>query len=144
MQVRGMPEHFWVVTRATETSELADICFASTFDQLLLQGRGGLHEYDIIGIFADEAEAKEKARTLIGANVVRPEDVLAVEVLVRMMVVPTIRRELTAKILAQAAVDAVENAVRHAEEEGYEHELVGEVSLGAGTVDLHNHCIVFG
>jgi hypothetical protein len=68
MKVCGMPETFWVVTRPSEVSELVDILFPCTFERLLLQGRGGLTEDEIVGIYADETEAKEAATELLGKH----------------------------------------------------------------------------
>ena len=47
MKTYGMPEKFWVVTKPSPVSELADVCFPCTFERLLLQGQGGLDEDDI-------------------------------------------------------------------------------------------------
>lgn len=143
MQIHGLSETFWVITKPTEVSALDDICFACTFERLLLQGRGGLHEDDIIGVFADEADAKETAKTLLGENVIRPQDALALEVLVHMMVFPG-ETEKTFKMLSEAVVEAIENAVRHAEEVGFQHKLVGQITMGAGPVELKNECGLFG
>ena len=109
----------------------------------MLQTRGGLQEADIIGIFADETEAKEAAKGLLGMNIVRPEDSLAVQVLVNVMVAPT-REGMTFKELSAAVVEAVTNAVRHAEQDGFQHGLVGQVSMGAGPVELNNEFALFG
>ena len=143
MKLQGLPETFWVVTKPTEVSALDDICLACTFERLLLQGRGGLHEDDIAAIFADETEAKETARTLLGENVVRPQDALALEVLVHMMVFPG-ETEKTFKVLAEAAVEAVENAIHDAEKAGFRHKLAGQITMGAGPVELKNECGLFG
>ena len=51
---------------ATQDSELADVCFACTFGRLLLQGRGGLAEGDIVGVYADEGKARQEATRLLG------------------------------------------------------------------------------
>ena len=59
MEIHGLPETFWVVTKPSPVSELADICFPCTFERLMLQARGGLNEDEIVGIYADEAEATE-------------------------------------------------------------------------------------
>ena len=74
MQIHGLSDTFWVVTSPNRVSELGDICFACTFQQLMTQTRGGLHEKDIVGIFADEAEAKQLAMKLLGRNIVRTSD----------------------------------------------------------------------
>ena len=86
------------------------------------QTRGGLHEQDIVGVYADEAEAKRMAMKLLGRNIVRTSDSIIVEVLVNVLMTPT-KRNMTARVLARAAVEAVGNAVRHAEEEGFRHRL---------------------
>ena len=121
MKIHGLPETFWVITRPTEVSGLADICFSCTFGQLMLQTRGGLEADDIIGIFADEAEAMELAKNLLGEHVVHPQDALALEILVHMMVFPK-DKDMTFNALSGAAVEAVENAVRHAEEVGFQRD----------------------
>jgi hypothetical protein len=66
MQVHGLPERFWVVTRPSTVSEPGDICFPCTFERLMLQVLGGLREEDIIGIYAEETEAKQSAVKLLG------------------------------------------------------------------------------
>ncbi len=111
MKVQGLPETFWVVIKPNRASELGDICFACTFVQLMLQSRGGLHEQDIVGIYADEAEATEMAEKLLGRNIVRTSDAILVEVMVTIQVIPT-AKDITAKALSRAAVEAVGNAVR--------------------------------
>ena len=50
--------------------------------------------------------------------------------------------EMKARDLAKAAVEAVNNAVRRAEEAGFSHRLQGQVNLGAGTVELRNQTVV--
>ena len=66
MKIHGMPETFWVVTKPSAVSELEDILFACTFGRLLLQGRGGLAEDDIVGVYADEGKARQEATRLLG------------------------------------------------------------------------------
>ena len=111
--------------------------------QLMLQARGGLHEQDIVGIFADEAEAKQTAETLLGKNVVRTSDAILVEVLVTVQVTPT-RKGITAKALSQAAVEAVGNAVRKAEQEGFQHRLSDQAEMGVGQVGLDRFLTLLG
>jgi hypothetical protein len=106
MEIHGMPEQFWVVLKPSPTSALVDLCFSCTFDELLFRGRGGLHEDDIVGIFADEDEATEAAMQLLGKCSVRPQDAVFVEVTVNVMVQPN-NEEMTAKQLREAAVEAV-------------------------------------
>ena len=72
MELHGLPENFWVVIKPSPFSGMSDVCFACTFARLMLQTRGGLQEADIIGIFADETEAKEAAKGLLGMNIVPP------------------------------------------------------------------------
>lgn len=52
------------------------------------------------------------------------------------------REEMTARDLAKAAVEAVRNAVRQAEQVGFSHHLQGQVGLGEGTVELRNQTVV--
>ena len=132
MNINGMPEKFWVVMKPSPGSGLEDILFASTFARLMNQVRGGLHEDEIVGIYADEDEARGEAMLLLGENTVRPQDAVAVEVLVHIMVIP--KREMTARDLGEAAVEAVRNAVRVAEERGHQHHLGDQVSLGISEV----------
>ena len=107
------------------------------------QTRGGLHEQDIVGIFADEAEAKRMAMKLLGRNIVRTSDSVIVEVVVNVLMTPT-KRNMTARVLAQAAVEAVGNAVHHAEEEGFRHRLASQVEMGIGEIAVQNHLTLFG
>lgn len=68
MQIEGMPETFWIVTTPTAHSELGDICFACNFKQFALQVRGGLDVDAIVGLYADEEDAKDTAKKLIAAR----------------------------------------------------------------------------
>jgi len=68
MKYTGMPERFWVVTRPTPASELADICFSCDFKRFALQIRGGLDVEDIYGIYADEQLATADARRLLASR----------------------------------------------------------------------------
>jgi len=137
VQVHGVPERFWVVTKPSPFSEMADVCFPCTFERLLLQGRGGLHEDEIVGIHADEGEARQAALRLLGKHPVRPQDATFAEVVVNVMVTPN-DEGMAAKELGKAAVEAVANAVRLAEKAGFRHRLEGKVAMGAGTVELRN------
>ena len=145
MLIHGLPEKFWVVTKPSPVSTLEDILFPCTFPRLMLQVRGGLNEDEIAGIYADETEARKAAAMLLGEFPVRPQDamVVEVEVVVNVMIVPN-DEEMTARDLAKAAVEAVGNAVRHAEEAGFQHRLEGRVTLGAGTVELRNQSVIPG
>ena len=137
MEIQGMPEKFWVVTKPSYASEMADICFACTFERLLLQGRGGLREDEIVAIHADEGEATRAAARLLGDHPVRPQDATFAEVVVNVMVTPN-DEGMAAKELGKAAVEAVFDAVRLAEKAGFRHRLEGKVAMGAGTVELRN------
>src|SRR5208282_6293472 len=99
MRIHGLSNTFWVVTRPNRVSELGEICFACTFKQLINQSRGGLHEQELIGIFADEAEAKRMALKLLGRKIVRTSDSVIVEVVVNVLMTPT-KRNMTARTLA--------------------------------------------
>jgi hypothetical protein len=143
MKIHGLPETFWVVTKPNRASELGDICFACTYKQLILQARGGLHEDDIVGIYANEADAKEMAGKLLGKNVVRTSDAILVEVMVTIQVMPTMK-DITAKALSLAAVEAVGNAVRKAEQEGFQHRLKNQVAMGVGQVGLDRFLTLLG
>ena len=141
MLIHGLSEKFWVVTKPSPVSELGDICFACTFERLMTQVRGGLNEDEIMGIYADEGEAKDAAMRLLGQNPVRPCEPAFFEVVVNVMVQPK-TEEMTAAELGVAAVEAVRNAVRQGEEAGFRHHLAGQVVLGAGTVELRNQTVV--
>jgi hypothetical protein len=144
MKVHGMPEKFWVVTKPSPVSELADVCFPCTFERLLLQARGGLNEDDIIAVHADEGEAKKAALRLLGRYPVRPKDAVFADVVVHVMVQP-IAEEITARELGEAAVEAVLNAVHLAEEQGHRYRLKDRVSLGISqAAELGNLSTVVG
>ncbi len=143
MKIHGMLDKFWIVTKSSPVSELGDICFSCTYEQFMLQVRGGLKEEDIVGIFIDDAEAKRMAMKLVGKAVIRTSDAILVDVLVNIQVVPT-KRNMTARVLARAAVEAVSNAVRKAEEQGFSHRLGNQVEMGMGEVGLQNHLTIFG
>jgi hypothetical protein len=75
---------------------------------------------------------------------VRPEDALTVEIVVHVMVIPK-DEAMPARELAQAAVEAVRNAVRRAEKEGHEHRLKDQVTLGMSeVVELRDRIVVTG
>jgi hypothetical protein len=130
MKTYGMPETFWVVTTPSPVSELADVCFPCTVERLLLQGRGGLHEDEIVGIYAEENEAKKAAMRLLGTYPVRPQDAVFADVIVHVMAQPK-GEGLTARELGEAAVEAVLNAVHGAEEQGHRFRLRDRVALCA-------------
>jgi len=67
MKIHGLPETFWVVVSPSPVSDLGDVCFECDFHRFALQVWGGLDEDKIVGIFADEAEAKELAEKLLRA-----------------------------------------------------------------------------
>ena len=67
MRVVGLPETLWFIVSPTPNSELGDICFECDFERFALQIRGSLDERKIVGIFADEGEAKELAEKLLRA-----------------------------------------------------------------------------
>ena len=72
MKTHGLPEQFYIVTKPSPVSTMEDICFACTFERLMLQVRGGLTEDEIVGIYADETEARQAAGRLLGMHPVRP------------------------------------------------------------------------
>jgi len=143
MNIYGLSNTFWIVTRPNRVSELGDICYACTFTQLMTQTRGGLHEKEIIGIFADEAEARQVAMKLLGRNIIRTSDSILVEVMVNVLMSP-IKRNMAARVLARAAVEAVGNAVRKAEEDGLRHRLAKQIVMGVGEISVQNHLTLFG
>ena len=143
MKIQGMPEQFWVVLKPSPGSELVDVCFACDFGRLLDQVRGGLKKDEIAGIYADEDEVEGEALRLLGQFPVRLQDSAFFEVVVNVMVQPRVEG-LTARELGEAAVEAVQDAIRMAEERGYQHRLRDRAALGAGTVELRNQIVVFG
>ena len=56
---------FWVVTRPTIESKLADILFESDLFGFILQEKGGLKISEIVGIYNNHAEAKKIAQGLL-------------------------------------------------------------------------------
>jgi hypothetical protein len=144
MTIHGMPEQFWVVLKPWPTSEPVDLCFASTFGKLMHQVRGGLTNDEIAGIYLDEKDATKAAMRLLGKCPVRPQDAVVAEVIVNVMVKPN-NEEMTAKELGEVAVEAVKNAVLHAEKQGHQHRLKDRVSLGVSeVVELRTHFVVVG
>jgi hypothetical protein len=144
MKIQGMPERFWLVLKPSSVVELSDICFACDFGGLMDRVRGGLHEYEIAGIFADEAEAREATMQLLGKFPVRVEDACFAEVVVNVMVQPRVEA-LTARELGEAAVEAVRSAIRLAEERGHQHRLGDRAALGMSeVVALQNQIVVYG
>jgi len=55
----------WVVTRAARDSTLADVCFAASPKDLMVQVRGGLEPDQVVAVFDNEEEAKGLATYLI-------------------------------------------------------------------------------
>jgi hypothetical protein len=144
MLIHGLPKRFWVVTKPSPVSQMCDICFPCTFEQLMLQVRGGLKEEEVVGIFADEDEAHMTAMELLGEFPIRPQDSLFADVVVHVQAVPN-TQDISAKELARAAVEAVGNALQRAEKEGYQHRLRDRVSLGTSVVvELTNMMPVIG
>ena len=142
MKIHGMVNKFWVVTKPSPVSELGDICFPCTFEQFMLQTRGGLKEEEIVGIYVEEDEARGVAMKLVGKAVIRATDAIVCEVMVNIQVMP--KQDFSATVLAQAAVEAVGNAIRHAGVQGFRHRLLGAVEMGVGAVDLRNQYTLFG
>ena len=130
MEIHGMPERFWVVTKPSYASEMADICFPCTFGGLMNQFRGGLHEDEIVAIHADEGEARRAAARLLGKHPVRPGDTVFAEVVVNVMAQP-LGGGLTARELGEAAVEAVLDAMQRAEKQGHRYRLQDRVALCA-------------
>ena len=56
---------FWVVTKPTIESNLADILFESDLFGFILQVKGGLKGYEIVGIYTNYSEAKKIAQKLL-------------------------------------------------------------------------------
>jgi len=57
----GPKDAFWMVTNPTPTSELADICFETSLENLALQMKGGLSMDADPTLFTDRAEAEVEA-----------------------------------------------------------------------------------
>lgn len=60
---------FYVVTKPTKVSVIDDICFESTFEGLQKQFAGGLKFEDIVGIYDNKDEAKQKALSELNGGV---------------------------------------------------------------------------
>jgi hypothetical protein len=60
MMIDGQ-QSFWIVTKPTAYSELADILFDATFGRLALQFAGGLDPVDILGIYDNYEQAQRDA-----------------------------------------------------------------------------------
>jgi hypothetical protein len=58
----GPKDEFWMVTNPTPTSELADICFATSLENLALQLKGGLSMDADPTMFTTREEAELEAR----------------------------------------------------------------------------------
>lgn len=56
---------FWVITRPTGDSTLADICFETDANGLILQAKGGLERGDIVATFTEKREAESAASALL-------------------------------------------------------------------------------
>ncbi len=56
---------FWVVTKPTDVSTLADIWFKSNPNHYANQIRGGLKEDEVAGFYNSEADATEVANKLL-------------------------------------------------------------------------------
>lgn len=54
-------DRIWIVTKPTPESEIVDILFSSTMDELELQFRGGLEAKNIVAIYTEEPEARRIA-----------------------------------------------------------------------------------
>jgi hypothetical protein len=144
MKICGFLEPFWVVTKPSPASGMEDICFSCTVEGLMRQARGGLDEDDIVGVYANETEARQAAGRLLGEYPVRSQDALAVDVVVHVMVTPR-SEQMTARELGEAAVEAVRDAVRDAERRGHRHRLADQVTLGMSeVVELHNRLTAVG
>ncbi len=144
MNIQGMPEQLWVVLKPFSVVELSDICLPCTFGGLMERVRGGLHQDAIAGIYADEDEAKKAAMQLLGKYPVRCQDALVAEIVVHVMVQPKVDG-LTAGQLGDAAVEAVKNAIRLAENRGHQYRLADQAELGMSeVVEMKSLIIVNG
>jgi hypothetical protein len=65
MRIEGLPQKFWVVVRPSPHSTLRDILFSTDFSGFAKQIRGGLHESEIAGIYAEEPPALALAKLLL-------------------------------------------------------------------------------
>ena len=107
MKIHGMPEKFWVVTTPSPVSELADVCFPCTFERLLLQGRGGLHEDEIVGDPCRRGRGEEGGDAALG-KISRPSPGRRVRGRGRPRHGAADGEEMTAKELGEAAVEAAQ------------------------------------
>jgi conjugative relaxase-like TrwC/TraI family protein len=57
---------FWLVTKPTPSSIMQDICFECDIDKYALQIMGSLHPSEIVGIYAEKANAIATASRLLG------------------------------------------------------------------------------
>jgi len=56
---------FWVITKPTKASSLADICFEADIMYMKNQFRGGLEAKDIIGFYKSKPKAEKIAEKLL-------------------------------------------------------------------------------
>jgi len=61
VEYKGVPKTFWVVSSPTQSSEMGDILFEATFMSFAYTVRGGLDPKDIVGVYARESDARERA-----------------------------------------------------------------------------------
>lgn len=61
-------ETIWVVTKPSDVSEMADICWSIDLQGLASQFKGGLNPEDIVAMFDNEAEAKALATQLLASR----------------------------------------------------------------------------
>jgi hypothetical protein len=68
-EFKGVDEvgDFWVVTRPTKNSEMADIFFKADIFDIALQLRGGLMGNEIVGIYKNQGKAKKQAQLMLAA-----------------------------------------------------------------------------
>ncbi|MCK6481659.1 MAG: hypothetical protein L6R43_16405 [Planctomycetes bacterium] len=64
----GPKDPFWMVTNPTPNSELVDICFETSLENLALQVKGGLSMDADPTLFTDRAEAEVEARCRLVAR----------------------------------------------------------------------------
>lgn len=57
--------HLWYVTRPRYHSEVEDVCFSATVQELAMQFKGGLDPNDVLATFTEESEARELAQGLL-------------------------------------------------------------------------------
>jgi len=61
----GEIKTFWVVTKPTRFSTLADVCFETSAEGLYFQFAGGLELRNLHGTYTDEESAAREARALL-------------------------------------------------------------------------------